>query len=210
MVQKYSMKTQSNLQLSKNFKVSEFACKDGSDTVLIDDNLVYVLQQISNHFNAPVKITSSYRTPSHNQKVGGSSSSYHVKGMAADIKVIGVSAVEVGLFAQNICNGVGVYYYGDTEFVHVDTRQNKVYWLCAKSGKYEYYYSKLMPTIKKGISSQYSSAVKFIQKKLGLLIDGSFGAKTQDAVKEFQSKNKLVSDGIVGMNTWKKLFCKEE
>lgn len=40
----YSLKTDGSKNLSTNFKIKEFACKDGSDTVLIDSDLVKVLQ----------------------------------------------------------------------------------------------------------------------------------------------------------------------
>lgn len=205
-VKTYSLSKDGNTYLSANFRVREFACKDGSDQVLIDTQLVDVLQKIRDHFGKPVTITSAYRTPAHNRKVGGSSSSYHVKGMAADIKIFGVSAVAIALYAQTITKGVGAYYYGASDFVHVDTRTSKVYWLCAKSGKYEYYHTSLMPTVKNGSPSSRSTAIKFVQKKLGLSIDGIFGKNTEAKVKNFQASHGLEADGIVGKNTWNAMF----
>lgn len=57
--------------------------------------------------------------------------------------------------------------------------------------------------LKKGSSGD---DVKKLQTKLGLNVDGIFGAGTENAVKDFQSKNGLTSDGIVGDTTWQKLF----
>lgn len=57
----YSKSGEQNLPLSQNFKVLEFACKDGSDTILINPELVAILQAVRNHFKAPVTITSGYR-----------------------------------------------------------------------------------------------------------------------------------------------------
>lgn len=37
-------------------------------------------------FNLPIQVTSAYRTAAHNRKVGGSRNSYHVQGMALDLK----------------------------------------------------------------------------------------------------------------------------
>jgi murein DD-endopeptidase MepM/ murein hydrolase activator NlpD len=47
--------------------------------------------------------------------------------------------------------------------------------------------------------------VKYVQKKLGLTVDGAFGPKTQAAVKAFQTKNGLDATGKVGPKTWAKL-----
>ena len=122
----YSLKKSGKTKLSDNFKVREFACNDGSNTVLVDQKLVALLQDIRDHFGASVYINSAYRTASYNKKVGGSSNSYHVKGMAADIWVKGVSPEEVAAYAESLgVKGIGLY---DT-FVHVDTRTAKFYWL---------------------------------------------------------------------------------
>ena len=44
--------------------------------------------------------------------------------------------------------------------------------------------------------------VKYLQKVLGLTVDGAFGPKTDAAVKKFQKEHGLVADGIVGPKTW--------
>ena len=49
-----------------------------------------------------IRITSAYRTASHNTKIGGSKTSFHVKGMAADIVVDGVDARKVAMYAASI------------------------------------------------------------------------------------------------------------
>jgi murein L,D-transpeptidase YcbB/YkuD len=48
-------------------------------------------------------------------------------------------------------------------------------------------------------------AVKYIQTKLGLPVDGTFGPATTTAVKALQKKHGLTADGIVGPKTWAKL-----
>lgn len=82
--------TNLDYQVGKYFKVREFQSKDGYPTVLIDDNLVDLLDQIREYFGKPVVITSGYRTKSHNAAVGGVSNSQHTLGKAADIQVTGV------------------------------------------------------------------------------------------------------------------------
>jgi len=43
LVHTYSLAKDGQTKLSTNFSVKEFKCKDGSDTILIDDNLVAAL-----------------------------------------------------------------------------------------------------------------------------------------------------------------------
>jgi uncharacterized protein YcbK (DUF882 family) len=62
-IKQYSLKTDGAKQLSPAFRVREFRCRDGTDTILIDEGLVVLLQCIREHFGKPVTITSGYRTP---------------------------------------------------------------------------------------------------------------------------------------------------
>ena len=80
MVHTFSVKMDGEKQVSKNFKVKEFKCKDGSDLVMIDtDFVISKLQKIRDHFNAPITLNSAYRTRTYNEKVGGATNSYHTK-----------------------------------------------------------------------------------------------------------------------------------
>lgn len=126
-VKTYSVKKDGSTYLSKNFKVSEFKCNDGSDTVLISDKLVGLLQNIRNHFGAAVTINSAYRTESYNKKIGGATKSQHVNGTAADIVVKGATPLEVAQYVEHIrpdSGGIGVYQ----TFTHVDVRANRSRW----------------------------------------------------------------------------------
>lgn len=126
-VKTYSVKKDGSTYLSDNFKVKEFACNDGSDTVLIADELVSLLQKIRDHFGVAVTINSGYRTSSYNKKVGGASNSQHVKGTAADIVVKGVDPPTVAQYAEYLMpnsGGIGVYQ----TFTHVDVRTNRSRW----------------------------------------------------------------------------------
>lgn len=126
-VKTYSVKTDGSKKLSANFKVSEFKCNDGSDKVLISDELVTLLQKIRDHFSAAVVINSAYRTETYNQKVGGATHSQHVLGTAADIVISGVSPLQVAQYAEYLqpkSGGIGVY----TTFTHVDVRETRSRW----------------------------------------------------------------------------------
>lgn len=125
----YSLKKDGSKKLSTNFRVREFACKDGSDAVLVAPRLVMVLQSIRDHFGAGVNITSGYRTPQYNQKVGGVENSQHCYGTAADITVNGVSVEKVAAYARKIMpDWGGVATYQKQGFVHVDVRETRSDW----------------------------------------------------------------------------------
>lgn len=131
-IKKYSLATDGDKIISKNFKVREFRCKDGSDKILIDVDFVGDrLQKIRDHFGIPVTINSAYRTPEHNVKVKGAKASYHLQGRAFDIVVKGHTPQEVARYAQTL--GIhGIIQYNG--FVHVDSRPGK-YWARDNNGK---------------------------------------------------------------------------
>jgi len=130
-VQQFSKSRDGAKQLSENFKIKEFACKDGSDKILVDATFVQThLQDIRSHFNKPVNVNSAYRTPVYNAKVGGAKNSYHMQGRAFDISIKGVTPAEIARYAASI--GVpGVIQYNT--FVHVDSRDSK-YWARNNNG----------------------------------------------------------------------------
>lgn len=131
-VMRYDVKAYSNANLggsnvSKNFKVKEFACKDGSDPVFISKELVDVLQKIRSHFGKPVNINSGFRTASYNKKIGGATYSQHLYGTAADIVVTGVEPKKVAAYVETLMpnsGGIGIY----PTFTHVDVREKKSRW----------------------------------------------------------------------------------
>lgn len=95
------------MNLTENFTLSEMT---KSETALRHDmdnlpdqtaisNLqalaVYVLQPVRDHYGKGVKVNSGFRHPDVNAKVGGSKTSDHCKGMAADIEIPGVPNAEL-------------------------------------------------------------------------------------------------------------------
>jgi hypothetical protein len=89
------------MQLSKNFKLSEMTRSEAAarlgvaNTPTPDalENLKAlcsnVLQPLRDSMGKPMRVNSGYRGPQVNRAVGGSSTSQHCKGEAADIEVDG-------------------------------------------------------------------------------------------------------------------------
>lgn len=115
----------------KYFKPSEFACKcgkycDGS-VDKVDLELVKILDNIREHFGAPITITSGVRCSKHNQAVGGVGNSQHLYGKAADFIVKGVNAHTVYDYCNSIMTGNGGLGKYDS-FTHIDTRDYRARW----------------------------------------------------------------------------------
>ena len=107
--------------ISPHFDRREFRCKCpcGADTV--DAELIKVLEHIRQHFDRPVRVNSGHRCRDYNRYVGGSDSSQHLEGRAADIVVDDVPAIVVQELVENMgVGGLGRY----NDFTHIDTRTN--------------------------------------------------------------------------------------
>lgn len=123
---------------NKYFKEDEFKCKCGKCELppnVPSDQLVDLLCEIREQFEAPIHINSAYRCPTHNAKVGGAKTSQHTIGSAVDFVVKGVKTEEVYNFVLEkwgeeplgiaIKNNPNDEYAG---FVHLDTRGKKARW----------------------------------------------------------------------------------
>ena len=125
------------MNLTENFTLSEMTKSetalrhdmDNSPNQTAVSNLqalaVHVLQPVRDHYGKGVKVNSGFRHPDVNAKVGGSKTSDHCKGMAADIEIPGVPNAELAewirsnlLFTQVILE---FYTQGvpDSGWVHV-------------------------------------------------------------------------------------------
>lgn len=214
-------------KLSAYFDSTEMDCHGSGccTQTLINEKLVTYLNKIREHFGKPITITSGYRCPTHNRRVGGATGSRHSKGDAADIVVSGVTPREVAKYAESIgIMGIGLYETSsDGHFVHIDTRDKKSFWY----GQAQAYRSTFGGTTSGATTtgsqtttgstyttlSQGSRGSKVTQLQKNLIAlgyscgsagaDGSYGVGTASAVREFQTKNGLSVDGIAGPLTQK-------
>ncbi|TCO70634.1 YcbK family protein [Marinisporobacter balticus] len=112
-----------DFKVCKNFKLSEFVCKEGKNEVVIDEKLLDTLQKLRDYFNKQVIINSAYRSPSYNKKIDGSSKSQHLLGKAVDITVPGISPEKVASAGILLgFTGIGIY----ETFTHLDVRETLV------------------------------------------------------------------------------------
>lgn len=100
------------MNLSPNFTLaemtkSETALRHGMENTPNQEQIsnlqalaVNVLQPIRDHYKRGVKVNSGFRHPDVNAKVGGSRTSDHCRGMAADIEIPGVANAELASWIQ--------------------------------------------------------------------------------------------------------------
>jgi uncharacterized protein YcbK (DUF882 family) len=122
------------MKLTNNFNLSEFNKHNFalSETVLKNiQALANNLQVLRDEVKKPIKITSGYRSPEHNAKVGGVKSSKHITGEAADFKIAGMTPKEVAAVIEKLIaagkmeeGGIGIY----STWVHYDHRNTKARW----------------------------------------------------------------------------------
>ena len=79
----------------------------------------------------PMTITSAYRCPPHNEKVGGAKNSQHKLGSAADLQAKGLKSQDLHAAIVDLVKskripegGLGLY----NSFVHYDIRPQKARW----------------------------------------------------------------------------------
>lgn len=101
------------MQLSENFSLSEMVKSETALRYDMDntpgdseiENLkvlcTKVLQPVREHYGKGVKVNSGFRHPEVNAKVGGSKTSDHCKGQAADIEIPGVANADLAEWIKN-------------------------------------------------------------------------------------------------------------
>lgn len=109
-----------------SFSPEELACR-GTGKLLIVPEAMDKLQALRDRLGKPLIINSGYRTPQHNKAVGGAANSYHMQGIAFDVRMDNhdpdafiAAALAVGF------KGIGTY--PKQNFVHVDARNERAAW----------------------------------------------------------------------------------
>ena len=108
------------MKITNNFNLEEFDSKCGrempSQVVTNIIELAKNLQVLRDEVQKSIQITSGYRSPEHNAKVKGAKLSQHITGMAADIKVAGMTPKQVAEVIERLIaekkmkeGGIGIY-----------------------------------------------------------------------------------------------------
>ena len=120
------------MNLTKDFKRSEFRCKCGKCSFdNIDPRIVTLCQTIRDALNEPLRINSGCCCVEYNRKVDGVQESYHTKGMAADLSCKSGSKrlfeVIVALDSRGkLPFGLSyVQHYRKSNFVHIDVGKTR-------------------------------------------------------------------------------------
>lgn len=115
---------------SEHFKLSEFACKDGTPVPQQYwgnvQALMNELEKVRAVWGKAITIRSGYRTESWNNIQGGAKASQHLFANAADIVVSGVSAATVYAKLDEMYPNQGLGKYSD--FTHLDLRGHRARW----------------------------------------------------------------------------------
>lgn len=133
--------------ITVNFKIKEFACKDNTPYLDIDIDNVEILQDIRNIKNIPIIIVSGFRSQNHNIICGGAKSSKHLTGDAIDFRFANEDAGRLidsalTLFYKHKIKGIGLYVNrGNKDYIHFDNRDVKAIWV--NDGKTQKYYNEI-------------------------------------------------------------------
>jgi len=112
------------IRISNNFELSEFQCPC-CKRVMLHPLLLKQLQKLRSDIDQPIYINSGYRCKPYNKQVNGVPTSYHLFGMAVDIKVKIISMEALSVLAGLVgFKGIGVY----DNFLHLDIRPEKEIW----------------------------------------------------------------------------------
>lgn len=87
---------------------------------------LHVLEPVRAQFGKPVIVTSGYRSPKLNTAIGGSATSQHCFGEAADFTVQGVSNLDVCQWImRNLKFDQLIYEFGEEGWVHCSWRETR-------------------------------------------------------------------------------------
>jgi uncharacterized protein YcbK (DUF882 family) len=94
------------------------------------DAIFKMANHIGSTINMPFNVTSAYRCPAHNKAVGGAPNSSHLKGLALDIDITGISKDKLYKFIEEAVKlrlRIGIY----KNHIHIDSNDigPRLFWI---------------------------------------------------------------------------------
>jgi uncharacterized protein YcbK (DUF882 family) len=138
--------------LSEHFNRSEFECPC-CGKFIENGKLLSLLEELRGVVGVPVVVLSGTRCEKHNERVGGSRYSYHLKGMAADVVCdrSRMAIMVLYLLGVMVDRGLGVGLILPSGSVHVDVRGNRASWSRDRVGGYERLEWGIVRCVKEGV-----------------------------------------------------------
>ena len=110
-------------KISEHFSKKDFICKE-SGKLRISLGLIGALELLRSNSKNRVNILKGYECPETSEKKKKIQRNYHSYGVAADITVDNLSAIEVFKLAENIEEIKGLGLNISDDYVHIDTRKD--------------------------------------------------------------------------------------
>ena len=109
-----------------NFTPAEMASR-GDGKLAVDWDAMDKLQALRTKLGKPLFINSAYRSPEHNERVGGAPKSMHLKAKAFDVQMDNQDPVLFEAAAREV-GFTSFGYYQKSRFMHIDTRDKPTTW----------------------------------------------------------------------------------
>lgn len=122
LIYKYHMDIPADIWRWPNFSPSEIACRHCGE-IIVNFEALDKLQELRTNCGAPLHINSGYRCAWYNKSIGGSPTSYHLRGEAFDIRNLeGTENLEHPMLIEHakVAGFTGLGTYKTKQFVHVD------------------------------------------------------------------------------------------
>lgn len=110
------------MRIAPNFDVSELICKCGCGRFIYNAPALRCLQRLRDYAGVSLTVVSGTRCEAHNAAVGGAPASFHMKGMAFDVKYGNLTGHELREAALLAGFTVARQY---PTFLHVDIGPNR-------------------------------------------------------------------------------------
>ena len=102
----------------------------------LNGRLVALLHTVQHHYGRKVVVVSGCRSGSHNRRVRGARKSYHLRCMAADIVVPGVSKADLAGYLIRLPGRGGFGTYCRSAYLHIDVGPKREWhWGCGRGHK---------------------------------------------------------------------------